>query len=857
MASDAAGLEQLGPPPSAETALAALAGPVRRWFEHHFTEPTTAQRLAWPALAAGKHLLLVAPTGSGKTLAAFLPTIGRLLGEPSAPIIRCLYVAPMKALVADARKNLRRHLRGLRQWLPATRVQLRVGQRTGDTSQRVRRRLFDRPPDFFLTTPESLAVLLCQPAALDLFRELRCVVIDEVHALAANKRGADLSLSLERLTALAGEGLQRIGLSATCAPLAEAAGFLAGTGRPCAVAQAADVAPLQLTIEPLEERRGGFVAQLLDRLGPELAANRTTLVFTNARGLAERLTWALRGRFPSWAEEIAAHHSSLSAARRRVVERQLKHGRLRAVISSTSLELGIDIGSVDAVVLVHPPGNVVRLLQRVGRAGHAPGQPRRGLVLTATAAELLEAAVTGASSQPAQCEPLRVPAAPLDVLCQQLLALATQQPWSAAEAFELVRGAYPYRDLSRRDLDDCLDYLSGRHRDGETWLPARLSWQEDEFTLRDERTARLLRRNLGTIITDELRSVQLENDAVDSSFILHPSSVRQVGQVDEAFADRLQPGDRFLLDGRCLEFRRLDGRALVVEEVVGRPVVPRWPGGLWPLSADLARRLYVLRTRAAEALRDGPAALATLLRRDYGLEDRAAAVLVAHFQRQECVSAVPDLATCLVEAVRGPFNVEYYVHTPLNRTGNDALARVAVLRLARDRGRTVTSIVADLGFMLSLGSDTDLSPEAMRRLLAVDGFDADLSRALADSLTLRERFRCVALTGLMLLRNPLGRRRRVGGHDWAERRLFEQVRRRDPDFVLLRQALREVWAETVDAAAGRAFVEDLPRLAIHWRWLPHVSPFAESWTQAVIGPVESAESPVEVLQRLQAALLNP
>ncbi len=847
-------LEFLGPPPSPETALAALAEPLRCWFQQRFGTPTTAQCLAWPALAGGKNLLLCAPTGSGKTLAAFVPLVARFLREPLRSGMRCLYLSPLKALANDVRKNLRAHFQDLRPFLDPGCPRWRVALRTGDTSAQARRGLWRQPPDILLTTPESLAVLLSQPTASELFRDLGCVILDEVHALAPNKRGADLALSLERLASLVRSPMQRIGLSATCAPLAEAARFLVGVERSCAIAQVAETAPLELTIEPLEESERGFLARLLDRLEPELATNRTTLVFTNVRSLAERLVWALRRRYPAWADEVAVHHSALAAAGRRRVERRLKHGRLRVVVSSTSLELGIDIGTVDAVVLVHPPGAVVRLLQRIGRAGHAPGRARRGLVLTATPAELLEAAVTGSSSLSAQCEPLRVPLAPLDVLCQQLLGMAAQQPWSSDEAFALVRQAYPYRNLARPEFDRCLEYLSGRRSDGQPWLPARLRWQDTQFVIQDQRTARLLRRNLGTILTEEPRPVRqiLDQDQEPASRL--EDRTRLVGEIDDAFADRLQPGDRFLLDGRCLEFRRTEDHALLVQEVVGRPVVPRWTGEGWPLAAELARRLYLLRVRAGEALREGPPVLAALLRDDYGLESRAVAALVAHFQRQEWASEIPDAMTCLVEAVVSETGDRYYVHTPLNRAGNDALARVVVHRLVRARGWTVTSIVADLGWALLPSNGATLTHQEFRALLTLEDFDRDVDVALADSFTLRERFRRVALTGLMLLRHPLGRRRRVGGQDWAERRLFDQVRAGDPECVLLQQALREVRQESCDAEAARRFLEDLPRWALHWRRLPAVSPFAQSWTQVATGPVETGESPAEALERWHAVL---
>jgi ATP-dependent Lhr-like helicase len=282
--------------------------------------------------------------------------------------------------------------------------------------------------------------------------------------------------------------------------------------------------------------------------------------------------------------------------------------------------------------------------------------------------------------------------------------------------------------------------------------------------------------------------------------------------------------------------------------------VPRWSSDGLRLSAELARRLSVLRVRAGEALLLGPAALRDLLRREYDLSGEAAEALAAYFRRQECVSEIPDAAGCLVEVVRAGTGADYYVHTPLNRAGNDALARVAVLRLARDHGQGAASLVADLGFALLLRGAADLAPDDLRRLLGADGFDADLEAALADGVTLRERFRRVALTGLMLLRNPPGGRRRVGGPDWAERRLFDQVRAADPDFVLLRQALREVRDEDCDAAAARAFVEELPRRVLRCRWLGQRSPFAEAWTQLGAGPAETVEDPAEALRRLHAAL---
>jgi ATP-dependent Lhr-like helicase len=852
-------------PVPAATALAALPEPVARWFLQRYGRPTLAQCLAWPAVASGKNLLLSAPTGTGKTLAGFLPILARLFTEaadpPSAPArgVRCLYVAPLKALGRDAGCNLDATIRELIAVFDVP-IAPRLSVRTGDTSARDRRRQRDDPPEILLTTPESLALLLSWPHAKNLFARLRHVVIDEIHALAPNKRGADLAVSMERLEALTSERLQRVGLSATAQPLEVAARFLVGEDRPCCIAATGEGSPLELEYRPLD---GGavFLRQLVATLAPAILTNRATLIFTNARGLAERLSRELRNALPEWAERIAVHHASLAADRRREVEASFKRGDLRAVVSSTSLELGIDVGRVDLVVLVHPPGDVVRLLQRVGRAGHGPGRVRRGLVLTASVTELLEAVVTGACGRLAECEPLRLADRPLDVLCQQVVGMSSAGACDADAVFDLVRRAAPFRDLARQDFDDCISYLVGRDREGQQWLPARLDGDSAGFTIRDGRTARLLRCNLGSILAEETTTVclmqnaecRMQNAATARGTIGHAAI--PIGEVDRPFAENLQPGDRFLLDGRCLEVCRLELGTVYVDEVPGRPGAPRWANGGWPLSSELAQRLYLLRVRAAEALRDGAASLVSLLRTEYGASGEAAAVLAGFFERQETLSEIPGDDCLLVEAVGGHAAFELYVHTPLNRPANDALARVAVHRLARDLGRAADSVVGDLGFALLVrGAVRSPIPELIRQLLAANALDADLDAALAASPTLRERFARVATTGLMLLRNPVGGKRKVGGRTWGERQLFDRVQAHDPDFVLMRQALHEVRTELCDGSTGRQFAEKLPRLNVKCRWLSAPSPFAEGWTQLESGPGADAESPTDALRRLHAAL---
>ena len=840
MASDA--LHFLTMPPSREVAESAIGGlPVlREWFAATYGVPTLAQRYAWPVIFNRQHFLLSSPTGSGKTLAAFMPIVHQILAEPAVGL-QCLYVAPLKALCRDVRANLKKAWRAIRRLENCPDVAFRIGMRTGDTSQRVRQRHLSDPPAILVTTPESLAQMLAQPSAQERFKTLRWVIVDEIHALVGNKRGADLTVSLERLELLTDNNLQRIGISATCAPLATVAEFLVGIGRPCTVAQVADATEKQFVIEPLFESleySAGWMATLLDRLDQEFAACRTILIFTNTRSLAERLTWALRRRYPEREEEIAVHHSAISAARRRMVERRLKHGRLWVVVSSTSLELGIDIGTVDSVVFVHPPGGVVRLLQRIGRSGHRPDQPRRGLMLTGSPGELLESVVTASGGRDGQIESVRMIRAPLDVLCQQVVGMAMTGVWTAVAAFDRIRKAAPYRDLSWSDFSDCLDYLSGRNRDGASWLPARLRWDHDAFTIADVRTAKLLCRNLGTILTEDSCAIRLHAPTADDD-----TNTQALGEVDQMYAERLSPGDRFVLDGRCLELKERESVALVVDEVFGRPQVPRWLGAGVPMSSELARRIFLFRVQAGEALRESDESLRLWLRHDFYLDDSAIDALARHIAQQESASEIPTLGVLSIESVSMQSCVEYFVHTPLPRSVNETLARVLIHRWERDTTIKATAMATDLGIYLVLHAALSLDAEVWREGLRAERFADDFHEHLANSELLRQQFARVAETGLLVLRNLLGRKCKIARKDWAQRRLFDQARAHDAEFFLLRQAASEAMSVACDLPAAVAFVECLTAMPIRIRHLVQPSPFGESLLRGGFqaAPVASAK----------------
>src|SRR6476660_27091 len=483
--------------------LAAFSAPTRAWFERTFDAPTPPQELGWPAIASGRHVLIQAPTGSGKTLAAFLSAIDRLTATPGHGI-RLLYVSPLKALNYAVERNLRGPLAGLQS-------ELRVAVRTGDTPQKERAAMLREPPDILITTPESLFLLLTSRAR-ELLRSVDTLILDEVHAVAGTKRGAHLALSVERLEALAAHPPQRIGLSATQRPLGEIGKFVSG-GRPIELVDAGVAKELDLEVvvpvedmrEPAGETReeGWETRSIWPSIYPALVelvkAHCSTIVFVNNRRLAERLALRLN---EAAEEEIArAHHGSLAREQRTQIEEDLKAGRIPCLVATSSLELGIDMGAVDLVVQVESPKSVARGLQRVGRAGHELGAVSKGRIFPKFRADLLECAVVAKAMREGAIEETAIPRNALDVLAQQVVAICADDEIAVDELHALVRGAYPFADLSREQLDNVLDMLAGRYPSDEfAELRPRIIWDRTAGVVRGRPGARRLAvTNAGTI----------------------------------------------------------------------------------------------------------------------------------------------------------------------------------------------------------------------------------------------------------------------------------------------------------------------------------------------------------------------
>src|SRR4051794_35026590 len=535
--------------------LKAFTPQVRDWFGRAFAAPTEAQSQAWPAIATGEHVLISAPTGSGKTLAAFLWGLDRFVAEPP-PVdpkdrrTRLVYVSPLKALSYDVERNLRAPLRGIE-------ADVKVAVRTGDTPQAERRDMLRHPPDILITTPESLYLMLTSQAR-KVFEGTEWVILDEIHAVAQTKRGAHLALTLERLAEAAGRDVQRIGLSATQNPLEEVGRFLVGPKRTCTVVDTGVRKPLDLQIhvpvESMVEPDQGVELDPFEGTGQEatrksiwpaiypkllelVRAHRSTLIFVNSRRGAERL--ALRMNELAEEDIARAHHGSLAREERLLVEDQLKAGELPCLVATSSLELGIDMGAIDLVLQVESPKSVTSGLQRIGRAGHNVGDVSKGRIFPKFRADLVECAVVAQRMREGRIEPTVVPRNALDVLAQQIVAIAASAEPDAVpvdELFALVTGTHSYAELPRELLENVLDMLDGRYPSQEFGeLRPRIVWDRVGGTIRARKGARQLAvTNAGTIPDRGLFSVVLPDG-------------RRVGELDEEMVYEARPGQTFLL----------------------------------------------------------------------------------------------------------------------------------------------------------------------------------------------------------------------------------------------------------------------------------------------------------------------
>lgn len=879
---------------SAPPGLARFSAITRDWFASTFAAPTTAQAQAWSAIADGDNTLVIAPTGSGKTLAAFLWALDSLAAAPERPRgTRVLYVSPLKALAVDVERNLRTPLAGLTRLaqargLPAPDIS--VGVRSGDTSPAQRRQLISSPPDVLITTPESLFLMLTS-AARETLAGVQTIIVDEIHAIAATKRGAHLALSLERLRDLsqdvrAGRGAQRIGLSATVRPPEELARFLSGQS-PTTIVAPPSAKTVELSVQvPVPDManlaNNSIWPDVEARLVDLIESHNSTIVFANSRRLAERLTARLNeihaeragvelpaggngqvaGGAPAYAMSSGqsfgaptllarAHHGSVSKEQRAIVEEDLKTGQLKAVVATSSLELGIDMGAVDLVIQVEAPPSVASGLQRIGRAGHQVGEISRGVLFPKHRTDLIGCAVSVQRMLTGQIETMRVPANPLDILAQQTVAAAALEPLDADRWFDTVRRSAPFATLPRSVFEATLDLLSGKYPSTDfAELRPRLVYDRDNGTLTARPGAQRLAVTSGGAIPDRgLFAVYLATDSEKPS---------RVGELDEEMVYESRPGDVIALGATSWRIVEITHDRVLVVPAPGQPArLPFWRGDNAGRPAELGAALGALTGELAALTREEFDKRCA----SWGFDEYARDNLWGLLDEQRTATrVVPTDMTLLVERFRdelGDWRV--VLHSPYGLQVHGPLALAVGRRLRERYGLDEKPTASDDGIVVRLpdtgfSPDGEAAPGAELFVFDPDEIDPIVTAEVGESALFASRFRESAARALLLPRRHPGRRSPL----WQQRQRAAQlleVARKYPDFPIVLETIRECLQDVYDVPMLTTLMAQIAqrKVRVLEAETDRPSPFAASLLFGYVGAF-IYEGDVPLAERRAAAL---
>jgi ATP-dependent helicase Lhr and Lhr-like helicase len=837
---------------------------VRAWFERTYHEPSPPQMLGWPSIAAGRHTLILAPTGSGKTLAAFLWAINhlveeRLAGEPASGV-RILYVSPLKALNNDIHRNLEEPLAGIQAEARLQALHLppiTTAVRTGDTPASKRASMLRKPPDILITTPESLYLMLTSPRARGIFRTVHYVIVDEIHSVCGNKRGVHLSLSLERLARVAEQEFIRIGLSATQRPLDLIARYLGGVDRSTGRPEPRPVAIIDAGQKKQMDLRVECAAPDFSLLSPEgiwplvfremlenIRRHRTTLVFVNNRRLAERIAAKLNEMILGTGQTfglyavphstgatlesnpgieagtpipVQAYHGSMSREARERMEDDLKAGRLSVLVATSSLELGIDIGSIDLVIQVQSPKGIGRGLQRVGRSGHLVTAGSKGRIYPTHREDLVESAVVARAMTLHDVEPVNIPENCLDVLAQQIVAMVSVEEWDAEELYTLVRQSYCYRELPSDLYGSVLQMLAGRYaHEAFRDLRARISWDRVNNTLRALPGSNHLAITSGGTIADRgYFGVYLEDGRT------------RVGEVDEEFILESRVGDTFILGSSVWRMIAIDANRLTVVAAPGQPArMPFWRGEGIGRSFEVGRQIGEFR-RTIGARLDTPGCTEQI-QQAYPVDGRSAWNIVEHLRRQrEATGMVPNDRLILIEGFRDEIgDPRIIIHSCFGRRVNALLGLVLARRLENRVAVEPQMLYNDDGILLRC-SDVDTLPlDLLEGLTPGEASEIILTDILSSPL-FGGQFRQNASRALLMPRAAPGRRTPL----WLQRlRAADllQVARQVDDFPIVVETIRDVLQDVLDYTHLQAVVRDIAGGSISVRTVQtdFPSPFA-------------------------------
>ncbi|MFO7872183.1 MAG: ATP-dependent helicase [Candidatus Undinarchaeales archaeon] len=835
---------------------------VRKWFKQKFGKFSKPQKYGILPIHQGKNILVSAPTGSGKTLLAFLSILNELIvlakRDELEDRIYALYASPLKALSRDIEINLKEPLEEMEE-IHRESLGIRIAVRTGDTSQYERQKMLKNPPHILITTPETLGIVLVAPKFKKKMMDIKWVIIDEIHALAPNKRGVHLSLSLERLQNLAGPYI-RIGLSATVAPLEEMAKYLVGYEkgklRDCLIVDVQFtkeldlkvLSPVKNIISASQDEMQESLYELMDDL---IQKHRTTLVFTNTRSATERVVHHLKTKFPKkYVENIGAHHSSLSKEHRLEIEQKLRDGELKSVVCSTSLELGIDIGYIDLVILLGSPKSVARALQRVGRSGHQLHDKIKGRFIVMDRDDLVECAVMLKDAVEKKIDRIKIPKNALDVLSQQIYGIAIGNQQHIETVYDLVKRSYCYHDLEREEFMSVIDYLAGEYVSLEDRNVYAKIWHNKEKGLIGKR-GRLARAiystNIGTI--------------PDESYLTVKQKDEPIGKVEEAFLERIKKGDIFVLGGKTYRFNYARGMTIQVTPQPNKvPTVPSWFSEMLPLSYDLALEIQKFRRKMEEQFKaeNSEKEVKKFINDYLYLNEYAVNSIYQYFKEQYLYAEIPHDKKLVIEFYHGFSDKKYVIfHSLYGRRTNDALSRAIAYLISNVKRKNIAINLTDNGFYLTTNSGKLQVLQALKKLKS-NTLRSTLRKAVEKTEILRRRFRHCAGRSLMILRNYKGRKKSAGKQQVSSKILLSAVRRISKDFPILKEARREVLEDLMDVKNAEKVLKKLEKEKIEVKIIATdvPSPFALNLIARGYMDILKMEDRLEFVRRLHKTILE-
>ncbi|MEM2031713.1 MAG: ATP-dependent helicase [Candidatus Woesearchaeota archaeon] len=826
-----------------------LEDEIKDWFLHKYKTFTPPQRYSILNIHNKNNVLISSPTGSGKTLSAFLAILNELfkLSKENRleDKIYAIYVSPLKALNNDIKRNLLEPLQEIEN-LSGIIHGIRIAVRNSDTTSNEKSKMLRKPPHILITTPESLTLSLTSPRFKEKLIAAEWVIVDEIHALAENKRGALLSLSIERLDYLKKKSLVRIGLSATVSPLEEVAKYLVGKGS-CKIIDVQAIKEIEMKIitptndlinTPFEKIHHDMY-KIIHEL---IQTHKTTLIFTNTRSATERVVYYLKEKFNYSDLEIGAHHSSLSKEIRQDIEERMKSGKLKVIVSSTSLELGIDIGSIDLVILLSSPKSIARALQRIGRSGHKLHEKSKGIFISLDNDDLIECCILKRCAEKRKIDNIKIPKNPLDVLAQHIVSMAYEEI-SVEDAYKVIRRSYNFDSLSKEDFEEMLRFLSGFYSD-----------------LEERNVYGKIKIENGKILPRKgSRMIFLLNSGVipDTSDVVVLLKNKPIGFIDELFLERLNKNDIFVLGGKTYRFLKSSGMACFVENADGlTPTVPSWFSESLPLSYDLALEILLFRKKMDEWLdKFNQKEIIEKIRKELNVSEEISKIIFDYFYEQKKYIGIPNYDKMIIEIYRDN-DTKIIFHTLFGRRVNDVLSRAAADILSQMTSSDILININDNAFSLSL-------PESISKedvyFLYQELLNYDLNRLeqiIENTELFFRRFRHVATRSFLVLKNYKGKKRSVNKQQLSAKQIYNLIKTINHNFILIKETRREILEEHMDLTNAKNALQLMKKMNFEIVKVKYPSPFALNLILDSYSDLLKAETKHEFLKKMHHLILN-